>query len=300
MGWVIFFVGLALVLLIVSVLPALIIIGTLATIAYFSGRHFHSQVTHRYRLTFESSLLLGLIALLSLLCASLIVRSTDTVTIPLQLLFQPEEIPSGWLLFPLWILFFLVSAVALLEVWGWTKRWPHIRQIRDLRSQEVDTSGEKRSLERQTERFRARLQQINQAHGTQINQQEELEELAIELLQSGNPRVLQVVRRRRAAALAREKERKLHRREQEVLRELQHAPEDQRLPKALEAADIRLERLKRRIGRPSKERRAYQEQLRRCENRRHALTQKLQSLTARRERAEGRYEALCRSRITLD
>lgn len=300
LGWVIIFACLALLLLIISALPALITIGSFAAIAYFSGRHFHAQVTHRYRLTFESSLLLALLVLLSLIGASLIVRSTDTVTIPLQLLFQPVEIPSDWLFFPLWALCFLVAAVVSLEIWGWTKRRPYIQQIRALRDQEEKTATEKRSLERQAEHIRSRLQRIDQAHGAQIRQQEELEELALELLQRGNPRVLGVVRRRRAAALAREKEKELAHREQEVLRELEHAPEEQRLLKALEAVDIRLERLKRRIGRPSEERRAYQEQLSRCEHRRQTLIQKLQSLRAERERAEGRYQALLRSRITLD
>jgi predicted nucleic acid-binding Zn-ribbon protein len=302
MGYFLLFlviVGFALVL--ISILPALLLLVSYTLIVYLSGRYFYDQLSRRYRLTEKSTLMLFGLALLAFLVAYLIISTSGTVEIPFQLLFEPVPISAGWLLIPLWALFFLITAVASLEIWGWTKLSPYLKEIYALQRKEQELSGEKRRLERQIERIRSRIERLEQACGRHIDQQEELEELAIELLQVGNPRVLQVARRRRMASLAQERDRSLMQREQEVLRELRRShSEEKRIAQALEAVDLRLERLSRRIGRPAKERQAYRAQLQGYGHRQQNLTQELESLQRRRSHTTGQLRALRQSRITLD
>ena len=302
MGYfLLFLVILGIALFLISILPALLLLGSYTLIVYLSGRHFRDQLTRRYRLSEKSTLMLFGLALTSFLGAYLIVSTSGTVSIPFQLLFEPVPISAGWLLIPLWALFFLTTAVASLEIWGWTKLSPHLKQIYALQRKEQELSGEKRRLERQIQRIRSRIEPLEQAYGRHIDQQEELEELAIELLQVGNPRVLQVARRRRMTSLAQERDRRLAQREQEVLRGLRRShSEEKSIAQALEAVDLRLERLNRRIGRPAKERQSYRAQLRQYGHRQQNLIQELESLQGRRSQAAGRYRALRQSRIALD
>lgn len=299
MGWIYFFLALGLLVFLLSVLPALLLIGSFAAITYFAGRHFHHQCTHRYRLGETSSLLLVGWAFLALIISSLIVRSTDTVWIPLQIMFEPVPISGLWLFLPLLALLFLVPSVATLELMAWRQRWPYRRRAWQAERDHRRVSAEKRRWERQAEDLRADLTAIDDAHGAQLRQQQDLDELAIELLQHGNARVLQVMRRRRRQDLAKQSEADVAQRERQARAELDHASGQERVDPALAAIDARLERLHRRVGGPAQQRQRLQQRLERCEGHVQGLTQKAQALAQAKAKAQAQEQSLQQSRISL-
>lgn len=286
-GLIVFFFAIIAAIFIIYILVVFVLPPVLYGLAvYHSGRHLRMQVTQRYTLTPKSRAVLAGVGLVVLIFSLLLTSALGLHPFISILIFVP---------------LFLGAAIFTLWAWGYAKRRDYLVQLQRLRAEEDGYLRQLRANEAELERLEGQIQEIERRSGEPLQEVRQLEGLVSELCQH-DPRVLSLRKRHWQGEFSKLDHKELWARERAalaLLRRRSTGSEEKLLP-SLQASLLRLERLKRGIGKPVEALQQHQETARQLRQENERIAQRLTEIRRARAHKESTYQAFAAQRIALD